>query len=125
MGYHVDEFTPIIISATISTCLLLIEHLVCWFWLPARKLAYGPRYTLGTLALGLGMVVWGVLTDRLISAVAFFTIAGSGGALVVAAYWLIATWLQEIDGVDKRAFLAGTIAKDEGTDGAAGGSGTQ
>lgn len=102
------ELFPILTGCLISSAILVIEHLAFW---PYKRLpGYLPRYALGTGALGIGMLVWAALTERLIAAVAFGAIAGCGLIVMTTAYWIrwqLARWFKE---VDQNGFFAGQIA---------------
>lgn len=102
-----SELFPILTGCLISSALIIIEHLLFW---PYKKLNYLARYVLGTIALGLGLLVWAALTDRLIAAVAFGAIAFCGGATVIAAYWIRLQFDTSLNEADRKAFWAGQIA---------------
>jgi hypothetical protein len=100
----VAELISILIGALAASLLLLVEHVTLW---PYKCLPhYTARYVLGTAALGLGLTIWATITDRLIAAVAFWAIAGCGGATVIIAYWVRGQLAKH----DREAFTAGQVA---------------
>ena len=97
--YH--EIGPISEGATLSSSLLILEHLLLWD--VRDRLPLTARYTLGTAAIGAGVTWTSLRRNDPIAAVAFWAIAGMGGALIVSAHWMRAQSEQPVDRLLRRA----------------------
>lgn len=101
--YH--ELPPIVEGATVSSSLLILEHLLLWD--VRDRLPLTARYTLGTAAIGAG-VTWAALRRHdPIAAITFWCVAGAGGALIVSAHWMRAQCEQPVDRLLRRALGGG------------------
>lgn len=76
----------ILIWATLAGALLLVEHMA--FRDRRWRLTRPQSYVVGTATLGLCQTGWALTTGYGVAAIAFWVIAGVGGAVVVGAYWI-------------------------------------
>lgn len=73
----------------LAAAVLLLEHLLCWGrpW----RLTRPQAYTVGTATLSLCFTGWALTTPDVTgeaAAIAWWIIAGTGGAVVSIAYWV-------------------------------------
>jgi hypothetical protein len=90
-------------AGTVSGTALLLEHLA--LWQEPLRLKPPASYVVGTATLGTALTWWTLRQQCPQAAVAFWGIAGMGGAVVTTAYWLRHVVRQ----LDARAFQAGTV----------------
>jgi hypothetical protein len=97
-------FHDLLTAGTVSGTALLVEHLA--LWQEPLRLKPPASYVVGTATLGTALTWWTLRQQCPQAAVAFWGIAGMGGAVVTTAYWLRHVVRQ----LDDRAFQAGTVA---------------
>jgi len=107
-GMSVAAFRDLVTAGTVSGAALLLEHVVLW----AEPLRLQPpaNYVVGTATLGAALTWWCYRHDCCQAIVAFWGIAGIGGAVVTGAYWTRHVVRQ----LDARAYEAGAVGAPRG-----------
>lgn len=96
--------SDLLAAGAASGTVLLIEHIALWN--EPLRLRPPASYVVGTATLGAAFTWWTLRQHCPQAAVAFWGIAGIGGAVVSAAYWA----RHVVHQLDDRAFRAGTVA---------------
>lgn len=100
--------TVVLLAVCAVSCgaMLLAEHVALWAF--NKHIPPTAAYTLGTATIGLWLTAWCVIIGFAMAAVAFWVIAGVGGATVITCYWVRAV-ASDSDGL---AFWAGSVYQE-------------
>lgn len=76
----------IFVGAFVTCALLLTAHIALWSYHERLKRVHA--YIVGTTAIGVGVTVASLLIGDTMILIVFWFVAGPGGALIAAAWWI-------------------------------------
>jgi hypothetical protein len=109
----VYEPLAILTGSIVALALLFAEHVALWPY--QERLHQVARYVIGTATIGIGVTLTAALLNVWLIAIAFWCVAGPGGALIVSLWWARGIDAARIDAATDAGMLAGQAREESGS----------